>query len=424
MDRQGNIISFDDARRLASAQSAYMGDAYASQAAYPLYTNAASDGTVGASTAYIPADTFDDLSEFVSPFSKAKSHRRSSRMPNSACSDDSDSSFTYRRVDYSGYSGQSGRSVDLSGYSSVSSSGRISRISGESRGPRWQEDDALTPQDSLQSSLRFRSSRFGQDSASLRDERRVSFSQDSSQASVRPAVEVYDDECDDTQEERASQRSKRGKRRAKAKAEKMFAKQFGSDSASAEAGSRAAVYKGEMGRNHKRAFDEMGGSKRASSAALSTSRTPKKLRSSTASRIAVALGCLVCMAAVLLFLYPTAQQVYLESREKDRLQAEYDALVERNTALQERIDYLSTDEGIEDTARQELGWVQEGEIAVVVEGLSEDSEDETSSISTQIASGSIATPETWYSPILDVVFGYTDSTTADDDSSDESSSDE
>ena len=253
--------------------------------------------------------------------------------------------------------------------------------------------------------------------------------QDSSRPSVRPAVEVYDEEFDDTQEDARTPRGKRRGRRTKAKAEKMFVKQFGSDSASAESGSRAAVYKGEMGRNHKRAFEEMGGSKRSSSA-TSAKRKSKKLRSSTASRIVVVLGCLVCVVAVLLFLYPTAQQVYLESRERDRLQAEYDALVERNTALQERIDYLSTDEGIEDTAREELGWVQEGEIAVVVEGLSEDSEDETINISTQIVSGSIATPKTWYSPILDIVFGYTDPTTVSDDtsstddSSDDASSDE
>ena len=421
MNSQGKIISFDDARRFASAQSAYTGDVGASRlsSAYPLYENVTSDGTLAASTAYAPADTFDEFSEFVSPFSNTKSQKPSARMQNSMYS--SASGFTdvhgpsaHRGADYSRYSGHP---VDLSGYSSVSSSGRISRIDGGVQSLHWREDDTLESQCFPQPPLRSRSSRFAQDS---------------SQVSVRPAVEVYDDELSNTQNDvRASQRGKQGKRRAKAKAEKMFAKQFGSDSASSETTSRAAVYKGEMGKNHKRAFEEMGGSKRASSAISSKMRSSKKLRSSTASRIAVTLGCLVCVAAVLLFLYPTAQQVYLESREKDRLQAEYDALVERNTALQEHIDYLSTDEGIEDTARQELGWVQEGEIAVVVEGLSEDSEDETSSIYTQIASGSVAAPETWYSPILDIVFGYTDPTTVDDDetsssddSSDDSSSDE
>ena len=339
MNRQGNIISFDDARRLASAQSAYAGDAYISRssAAFPAYVNTAPD--------------------FY--------------------------------------------------------------------------EDAIEPQDSLRPSPHPRSSRALRSSASRRDVRYSFSTQDFSQMSVRPAVEVYDDELSNMQEDlHAFQRGKKGKRRAKAKAEKMFVKQFGDDDASGGTGSRAAVYKGEMGRSHKRAFDEVSASRRNSSAVSVTSRKPKKLRSSTASRIAVTLGCLVCVMAVLLFLYPTAQQVYLESREKDRLQAVYDALVERNTALQERIDYLSTDEGIEDTARKELGWVQEGEIAVVVEGLSEDSEGETASVTAQITSDSVATPDTWYSPILDIVFGYTDSTTVDDDasssdvSSDDSSSDE
>lgn len=128
------------------------------------------------------------------------------------------------------------------------------------------------------------------------------------------------------------------------------------------------------------------------------------------------------MAAVVLFLYPTARQVYIESRQEDRLQAEYDALVARNDAMQERIDYLKTDEGIEDAARQQLGWVKEGETAVVVKGLSENAEAEGSSVNIQVVSGSVPAPQTWYSPVLDVVFGYSDPATAQKSESGESQS--
>ena len=47
-------------------------------------------------------------------------------------------------------------------------------------------------------------------------------------------------------------------------------------------------------------------------------------------------------------------------------------LSERNAAIQSDIDRLSTDEGIEDVAREQLGWVSKGETAGVVVGLSED----------------------------------------------------
>ena len=124
MNRQGNIISFDDARRLASAQSASSEGAYASRsAAYPMYADIASGGTLDVPTAYAPADTFDDFSGFVSPFSDAASQKHSG-----AASPDAHSPSAYRSANYSRYSK---RSADLSGYASVSSSGRISRIDEE-----------------------------------------------------------------------------------------------------------------------------------------------------------------------------------------------------------------------------------------------------------------------------------------------------
>lgn len=230
----------------------------------------------------------------------------------------------------------------------------------------------------------------------------------------RSAVESYDDFTEREGEggSRDARREKK-KQRLKDKAEKMFARQFAGSGAASEAGPRAAVYKGEMGKAHKRAFAEMGGTQRERGASSrSDSAQAKKLRSVTASRLAIAAGCLVCIAVMALFLYPTARQVYIESRNEDRLQAEYDALIARNDAMQDRIDYLKTDEGIEDAARQQLGWVKEGETAVVVEGLSEDASSADSGVNVQIMNGSVPAPQTWYSPVLDVVFGYSDPATA------------
>lgn len=228
----------------------------------------------------------------------------------------------------------------------------------------------------------------------------------------RAAVEVYDERSEEESEDGVAGRSKKDRRRkqkAKAKAEKLFTKQFGSgDAASGEGGgSRAALYKGEMGRSHKRAFEDLGGSTRSrrkeSSARASGGA---KAESRVTLRLAIVLGVLVFLVFSVLFLYPPARQYYLELRTHARLEAEYKALSARNKAIQKEIDRLSTDEGIQDEAREQLGWVQEGEVAVVVEGL--DAEEEEEAVQAQILSGSVKAPETWYSPTLDVVFGYTD----------------
>lgn len=359
MARQGNIISFDDAKRYASSRSS--AETYRSTA----YSRASGSSDSGA---FAPLDAFDDITPFESPFSAAGSGRRQASSRSS-------------------YSARSSRASG-SEFSTVSRSGRISRPT-----PSWYDaDDAADSRLSRASRSSMRGS-----------------SAEKRQGAPRPAVESYDEFAEENDLPARNSRQSKKKQRLKEKAEKMFAHQFGGSDAAADSGPRAAVYKGEMGKSHKRAFAEMGGTQRgARSSARSDAGKAKKMRSATASRIAVAVGCLVCVAAVLLFLYPTAQQVYLESREEDRLQAEYDALMARNDAMQDRIDYLKTDEGIQDAARQQLGWVKEGEKAVVVEGLSEDSSDAASDVNIQIVSGSIPAPQTWYSPVLDVIFGYSD----------------
>ena len=106
-------------------------------------------------------------------------------------------------------------------------------------------------------------------------------------------------------------------------------------------------------------------------------------------------------------LYPSCQNYYNETRQLQQLQAEYDALQEYNTQMQNQVDYLNTDAGIEDYARSELGWIRPGEHVVSVEGVTS-STDSTRSNSRvySIPAGSVAAPDTWYSGILDVIFGY------------------
>ena len=238
-----------------------------------------------------------------------------------------------------------------------------------------------------------------------------SFDVDGPSAS-RSAVEVY--EGSDGRVLDASSRAQRSydKRRAKAKqkADRLFFKQFGADEpASSPHASRAAVYKGEMGKAHKRAFSDLESGRAVSSsdARRSSARSAKAPRTSTPP-LAVFAGIAACLVFALVLLYPAAQTYYLETREQSRLQAEYDALSARNEAIESQLEYLKTDEGIEDAAHKELGWVYDGQVAGVVRGLGDDKGTAQEELIAQVKSGSVPAPETWYSPMLDVLFGYVD----------------
>ena len=224
-------------------------------------------------------------------------------------------------------------------------------------------------------------------------------------AQPRAAVEVFNpDDIENDEDEtsygsRLSKKERRQKLKAKAKAEKLFNRQFGGDAgAPAQAGSRAAVYKGEMGRNHKRAFNDLGSSSEGRSARGGRGAAATSRASQTKAHLSAPI-----------WVYAMAQQYYVGLRTQDKLEAEYALLSERNAAIQSDIDRLSTDEGIEDVAREQLGWVSKGETAGVVVGLSEDETSSTpDTVHSQIDSASVKTPDTWYSGVLDPLFGYSD----------------
>ena len=184
----------------------------------------------------------------------------------------------------------------------------------------------------------------------------------------------------------------------KAKADRAFDRRYGGDdipSSSADEGPRAALYKGEMGANHRRAA-RMQDNRARTSRGASSKRAPQR-----SSRLIVTCAVTACLLLTALFLYAPAQQYYQELRERDRLQVEYTILQQRNDAIQQEIDRLSTDEGVEDRARAEYGWVKEGENAVNVSGVA--SADPTYNVN--VLSTNVKPPETWYSPILDPLFG-------------------
>lgn len=205
---------------------------------------------------------------------------------------------------------------------------------------------------------------------------------------------------------------KKKRARNKAKAEKKFDAAYGgsnssgaqSQSSQSEGAPRAAVYEGKMGASHKKSAKLQ--AKAAGSAiknAASGVSVPKVDFSRLPRGLVRALAGVAVVALVSVAMYGPAQDYYQQMRETDRLQAEYAAVAARSSTLQSTIDSLRSDEGIEDKAHTDLGYVKKGEQTATVKGANIVDNTEFSS---NVAPGSVPAPDTWYSPVLDVLFGY------------------
>ena len=168
---------------------------------------------------------------------------------------------------------------------------------------------------------------------------------------------------------------KKRRQRAKERAGRAYYRQYeaGKPSDASQAGPRAAVYKGEMGASHRRSSrmqqKEAGASRRVK---MPEAKPPFFTR----APFIVTCATVLCLGLGAAFLYGPAQQLYTDIRERDRLAAEYEAVTERNA---------------------------EGEHAVSVSGLAE--KDEASEFRGNIVSEDITAPDTWYSDLLDPIFG-------------------
>lgn len=229
-------------------------------------------------------------------------------------------------------------------------------------------------------------------------------------ANSRLAWDDPSEEVDAEQQEREPERLSRfealKRKRAKDKADRKFTRQYGGSgnaAASGEGGSRAAVYKGEMGSAHRRsARMQNEGSSSASRRSRGEGSRTSASRLVTRPWFVAVAATAFCLVFTVSFLYPSAAQLYHSVRERDQLQAEYAAIEQRNDSIQATVDALSTDAGVEDRAHQEFGWVSKGENAVTVYGLDLDDD---STFTASIVPGSVPAPETWYSKLLDPIFG-------------------
>ena len=78
------------------------------------------------------------------------------------------------------------------------------------------------------------------------------------------------------------------------------------------------------------------------------------------------------IAAVVIGLYFPLQDLYVAYRSQSILEEQIAIRTAYNEALEEEVEALLSEEGIQDLARKELGMVMEGETALNVTGLDED----------------------------------------------------
>lgn len=228
------------------------------------------------------------------------------------------------------------------------------------------------------------------------------------QAGPRPAVTAFQEEDEEEQPEPGL----RGKinamlrNRTKAKAERAFDRQYQGDAQpEVDGGPRAALYKGEMGQNQRRAARMHQESSGSSSGRLSSRKSAGSGGLGIAAGAVKVLGAaLACVVVVGALLYPTAKDYYLSLREHDQVVAELDAVRARNQELAAQVQSLGTAQGIQARAHEDYGWVLPDENAVYVQGI-DDGSASGSSVAANVVPGSVKAPETWYSPILDKLFG-------------------
>ena len=121
--------------------------------------------------------------------------------------------------------------------------------------------------------------------------------------------------------------------------------------------------------------------------------------------------CVIVLVGIWM-LYPAVQSLYVANREQQVLTKQLEAYEAIYDLLQEANEILTTREGIE-TAARALGLVEEGEVAVEIEGELDDTGDD---ISSDAVSESLALEEEiaeivhdswpWYIRIGDYIFGF------------------
>lgn len=115
----------------------------------------------------------------------------------------------------------------------------------------------------------------------------------------------------------------------------------------------------------------------------------------------------ICLFVLLtgVFCYPSTKTFYNETRNTEKLAIELSALNDRNATLKSNVDALNTDQGIEDKAKSDYGYVKNGEGSALVQGIERSKENNLPKF---VDVDDIKADGSWFTPFLDLIFGYED----------------
>ena len=109
---------------------------------------------------------------------------------------------------------------------------------------------------------------------------------------------------------------------------------------------------------------------------------------------------------VCIFCYQPAKTCYTQIRNTQKASVELSQVESRNEKLKANVDSLKTDQGIEDKAKNDYGYVVKGEGSAHVSGINKE---ETSKLLEYVDSDKVKAPESPLTDLLDGIFGYDNS---------------
>ena len=195
-----------------------------------------------------------------------------------------------------------------------------------------------------------------------------------------------------------------GKRRSSTSSKKSSSSRRPSSTAS---GSRAASRgrtSGGTGRSTTYSRHEYARERRSRNLVPALSLPRLNIFDRVSVRTARIIAIVVVVAALALMIYPAARELFISHRDLERANIELTEVNNRNQQIQDDINTIKTDEGVESYVREQFGWVKEGETAVTVTGVPSTTESESLLMPEDVNSTEVEPTSSIFTGVLSTFF--------------------
>ncbi len=208
-------------------------------------------------------------------------------------------------------------------------------------------------------------------------------------------------------EARRNSSSKRGGKKSSSKRRSSSKKGSSSRRPSSTAsGSRAASKgrSGSTGRSTTYSRHEYARERRSRNLVPALSLPRLNIFDRISVRTARIIAIVVVVAALALMIYPAARELFISHRDLERANIELTEVNNRNQQIQDDINTIKTDEGVESYVREQFGWVKEGETAVTVTGVPSTTESESLLMPEDVNSTEVKPTSSIFTGVLSTFF--------------------